>query len=153
MLALVALSSGLRAGELAYLRPIDVNLKLRTLFVSEKGKTGARTAVMPGETAKQLGAWMRRRERELKLSDTDPLLPAIGFTGSVYGVTSREPMRANSISRIIAKYAKQAGISGVKLGSHALRHTAATYLAQNGASAFEIQRFLGHSSIEMSQRY
>jgi site-specific recombinase XerD len=153
MLALVALSSGLRAGELAYLRPIDVNLKARTLSISEKGKTGARTAVMPSETALQLGVWLRRRKRELQLSDSDPLFPAIGFAGSVYGVASREPMRANSISRIIANHAKQAGISGVKLGSHALRHTAATFLAQSGASAFEIQRFLGHASIEMSQRY
>jgi site-specific recombinase XerD len=153
MLALVGLSSGLRAGELAHLRPIDANLKARTLSVSEKGKTGARTAVMPGETALQLSVWLRRRQRELKLSDTAPLFPAIGFTGNVYGVASHEPMRANSISRIIAKHAKKAGISGVKLGSHALRHTAATFLAQRGASAFEIQRFLGHSSIEMSQRY
>lgn len=57
------------------------------------------------------------------------------------------------MSCIISKHAKQAGIQGVKLGAHALRHTAASHLARSGASAFEIQRFLGHTSIEMSQRY
>jgi integrase len=149
MIALLALSSGLRAGEIAYLRPVDVDLKAKTLAVSHKGKTGARTAVMPHDTAVELSHWIRRRDRELKLPPHSPLFPPIGRNG----LQHTEPMRASSISCIIYKHAKQAGIQGVKLGAHALRHTAATFLARSGASAFEIQRFLGHSSIEMSQRY
>jgi site-specific recombinase XerD len=149
-IAILALSSGLRAGEIAQLRPMDINLKERTLSVSEKGKTGARTAVLTGEACVEIRRWLRRRDRELGMSTRDPLFPPIGTNG---GLISNVPMRPHSISCIIAKHAKQAGIAGVKLGAHALRHTAATMLARNGASAFEIQRFLGHSSVEMSQRY
>ncbi|MBX6352879.1 MAG: tyrosine-type recombinase/integrase [Thermoflavifilum sp.] len=153
VIAVLALSSGLRAGELAHLRPIDVDLKSRTLKVSDKGKTGARTAVMTIDAVKELSRWLRRRQRELNLPDDAPLFPRIGSNGNMVWVNHLEPMRASSISYIIAKHAEQAGIRNAKKGAHALRHTAATFLAQNGASAFDIQRFLGHSSIEMSQRY
>jgi site-specific recombinase XerD len=36
---------------------------------------------------------------------------------------------------------------------HALRHTFATRLAEDGASATEIQRLLGHASLNTSQGY
>ena len=36
---------------------------------------------------------------------------------------------------------------------HALRHTFATRLAEDGASATEIQRLLGHESLNTSQGY
>lgn len=153
VMALLALSSGLRAGELAYLRPVDVDIKARTLRVSHYGKTGARTAVMTVQAAKEVSKWMRRRKAELHLPSTAPLFPRIGVSGLQVDINPHEPMRSSTISAIIAKHARMAGIKNVKCGAHALRHTAATFLARNGASAFEIQQFLGHSSIEMSQRY
>jgi integrase len=36
---------------------------------------------------------------------------------------------------------------------HALRHTFATRLAEDGASAVEIMRLLGHASLTTSQNY
>jgi integrase len=36
---------------------------------------------------------------------------------------------------------------------HALRHTFATRLAEDGATASEIQRLLGHASLNTSQGY
>jgi site-specific recombinase XerD len=36
---------------------------------------------------------------------------------------------------------------------HALRHTFATRLAEDGATATEIQRLLGHASLNTSQGY
>ena len=36
---------------------------------------------------------------------------------------------------------------------HALRHTFATRLAEDGATATEIQALLGHQSLNTSQRY
>ncbi|MBB3066650.1 tyrosine-type recombinase/integrase [Limibacillus halophilus] len=36
---------------------------------------------------------------------------------------------------------------------HDLRHTAASYLAMSGATAFEIAEILGHSTLEMTKRY
>jgi len=40
-----------------------------------------------------------------------------------------------------------------KLHFHSLRHTFATWLVQDGVSIYEVQKLLGHSSIEMTQVY
>lgn len=45
----------------------------------------------------------------------------------------------------------EANLPGLHI--HDLRHTAATWMGQNGASAFAIQRTLGHSSSKMTERY
>src|SRR5262249_18811306 len=38
-------------------------------------------------------------------------------------------------------------------GFHTLRHTTGTWLAQKGESAVKIQKILGHSSIQTTQKY
>jgi len=50
---------------------------------------------------------------------------------------------------------QRAGLKGLgkKLRFHSLRHTFATWLVQDGVSIYEIQKLLGHSSIEMTQIY
>ena len=49
------------------------------------------------------------------------------------------------------KALKEAGIENFKF--HDLRHTAASYLAMNGASLAEIAAVLGHKTLQMVKRY
>lgn len=46
---------------------------------------------------------------------------------------------------------KRAGLEDFRF--HDLQHTAASYLAMNGASLAEIAEILGHRSLEMARRY
>ena len=46
---------------------------------------------------------------------------------------------------------KEAGIENFKF--HDLRHSAASYLAMNGASLAEIAEVLGHKTLQMVKRY
>ena len=46
---------------------------------------------------------------------------------------------------------KRAGIANFRF--HDLRHTAASYLAMNGASLAEIAEVLGHKTLAMVKRY
>ena len=46
---------------------------------------------------------------------------------------------------------EDAGLSNVRL--HDLRHTYASVLINNGATIYEVQKLLGHSSVNMTQRY
>jgi integrase len=44
-----------------------------------------------------------------------------------------------------------AGLDDVRI--HDLRHTFASVLINKGVSIYEVQRLLGHSSVQMTQRY
>ena len=46
---------------------------------------------------------------------------------------------------------ERAGITDFRF--HDLRHSAASYLAMNGASLMEIAAVLGHKTLQMVQRY
>jgi site-specific recombinase XerD len=67
-----------------------------------------------------------------------------------------EPLRRGGLQYLVESCFRRAGIAdrvprGARL--HALRHTFATRLAEDGANASEIMRLLGHASLTASQNY
>jgi integrase/recombinase XerD len=70
--------------------------------------------------------------------------------------THGEPLREGGLRYLVRHSYNAAGITGhVPKGAlvHALRHTCATRLAEDGATASEIQTIFGHGSIVTSQGY
>jgi site-specific recombinase XerD len=66
------------------------------------------------------------------------------------------PLRRGGLQYLVQSCYRRAGITdrvprGAQL--HALRHTFATRLAEDGANASEIMRLLGHASLATSQNY
>lgn len=53
----------------------------------------------------------------------------------------------------LKRYGKAAGIEGVRVSPHTLRHTFATQYILNGGDAFSLQAMLGHSTLEMVKIY
>lgn len=67
-----------------------------------------------------------------------------------------EPLRRGGLQYLVRQSLRAAGISDrVQRGAmvHALRHTFATRLAEDGANAAEIAKLLGHASMNSSQTY
>jgi len=134
------IDSGLRITEALTLKMSDLNLEAGRALVQGKGQKQRFVAFGP-RTTKALVQYVRARER---LSTTaDELFLSI----------NGQPMKRRHIQQHLKRLAHRAGIVGVRVSPHTLRHTFATWYLRNGGDVFSLQRLLGHASLAMTQRY
>ena len=132
----LALSTGARRTEIMSLRWKQVDLK-RGFITLEDTKNGERRALpLTGHAL----ALVQDRAKIRRL-DTDLLFPS-RRVGAQRFINLRAPFD---------QAVKRAGIDDFKF--HDLRHSAASYLAMNGASLAEIAEVLGHKTLQMVKRY
>ena len=134
---------GLRRGEVCALRWKAVDLDNKTVKVENTEdfttKTG-RERIVP--LSKE--AWNVLNQLWLSREDTDP-------ENHVF-VHSEGPITGDYLSRRFREYRRKAGLPE-NINFHSLRHTAASHLVMGGASIEAVRRFLGHSSIQVTQKY
>ena len=134
MCVILALSTGMRQGELMNMKWHDINLKDGYLIL-HKTKNGERRRVpLAG-----YGLELIKEHGKMRRLDTDLLFPG---RNTDIAIDLRKPFE-------IAL--KQAEITDFKW--HDLRHCTASYLAMNGASLAEIAEVLGHKTLQMVKRY
>lgn len=61
-----------------------------------------------------------------------------------------QPMTRGTIAKLISRIGKRAGVA---VHPHLLRTTGACMMVQNGATAWEVQRVMGHAEIMTTQHY
>jgi len=137
-LVLLAITTGGRRGEISGLRWHDVDLKRnRVIFVDTKnGET--RAAPLAGPALNAMQEWAKVRP----LDSTAPVFP---------GRTDKTKDKPLDFQRAWMTALKRAEVADFRF--HDLRHTAASYLAMNGAGLREIADILGHKTLAMVQRY
>lgn len=140
-LVLVAVSTGMRQGELLALRWdwIDFARKVVTVkntddFTTKNGRS--RVIPMTGAVCELLEA---RKQRAT--SETDLVFHELG-----------RKMSRDFVSKTFKFYVIAAGLDE-RLHFHSLRHTFASWLATEGVSLYAIQKLLGHSSASVTQIY
>ncbi|MFJ6197948.1 tyrosine-type recombinase/integrase [Micromonospora sp. NPDC092111] len=146
----LALCAGLRLSELLALRVSALSGRVGERRVDVAGK-GGRPRVVPVEPEldEVVRVYLDSRRRRFGARSVRP--------DSVLLVDRRgEALRRGGLQYLVDSCYRRAGItdrvpSGARL--HALRHTFATRLAEDGASAAEIMRLLGHASLASSQTY
>ena len=142
VLILMLLDTGLRISELTSLRL--ENLFLQDGLIKVTGK-GNRERVVPigRQVAKHLLRYIARYRPH-------PAMPRIS---QVLLTADGRPLNKDRAEKIMRRYGQKAGLMGLRVSPHTLRHTAAVSFLRNGGDVFSLQRMLGHSSLEMTRHY
>jgi len=136
---LTFLDCGLRVSELIHLTLTDLNALRHSLRVIGKGSK-EREVFFGQRLARVMREWLSRRTLNLP-GDT------------LFSTRQGYPLRRYNIVRMLHQLGRQAGISGVRLSPHTLRHTFATQFIRNGGDPFALQRLLGHADIQTTMIY
>lgn len=143
---LTLFNTGARVQEILDLRPADLQLA-RPFQVRLRGK-GRKERICPlwPQTAKILKA----------LLDEQGTLPT--STKRLFCNRRAEPLTRFGVRYLIRKYAQVAAptvpsLDGKRVHPHVLRHTTAVHLLQAGVDLVTISHWLGHASIETTNRY
>lgn len=134
--------SGIRLGELEQLDLKDLDLLRREVRVLGKGNK-ERIALF-GQSAEAT--------LQLYLRDGRPRLAGKEACSALFLNRFGQRLQRVSIIRMLDRYARAAGIDR-KVTPHAMRHSFATHLIDEGVDIRIIQEMLGHESPATTQRY
>ena len=139
---LMLLDTGLRASELIGLRLCDIDMDTRSCVVIGKGNK-KRTVYFGRPTTKALYKYLKEHPRE-----ADDAL----FTAD-RGITAGEALTRSGLLQLVERLGKKAGIELTRCSPHTFRHTFAVEFLRNGGNVFSLQQMLGHSNLQMTNRY
>ena len=134
LIVMLALSTGMRRGEILELRWPDVDLKRRQAVLHKTKNRERRAVALLPRVVELLAAHAKVRRL-----DTDLLFPQPG---------KQKPL---DIEHHFSQALARAKIEDFRF--HDLRHTTASYLAMSGATLAEIAAVLGHKTLAMVKRY
>ena len=138
----VLYAGGARVSELCGLDLQDIDYERNTIRVIGKGNK-ERTIPLGNPAMRALEAWLKDGRPSLAGDKSDRAV-FLGVRGK------RIDQRT---VRTVVYHALEALEGAVKLGPHALRHSAATHLLEGGADLRTVQEILGHASLATTQIY
>ncbi len=139
-LLLLFLESGLRLGEMARLRIVDIDLNKQrvSVWLGKRGKS--RLAGFGPQTRKALWRYLS-------------LCPP-GVEGDALWVTEEgTPLSVGGVQIIIRRLKNEAGLGHVKGSVHKLRHTFANSYLRHTRDMKGCRILLGHATLAMTERY
>lgn len=137
-------STGVRLSELSELRLSYVDFDRELIRVMGKGKK-ERIIPIGAEALKALKNYLDHRRLVFeKRREVD--------CEAVFLNPSRGKLSSRSVSRIVKKHAQEVS-EDKKTSPHALRHTFATHLLDEGANLLTVKELLGHESLSTTQIY
>jgi integrase/recombinase XerC len=138
----VLYASGARVSELCGLDLQDIDYERNTIRVIGKGNK-ERTIPLGNPAMRALNTWLKEGRPSLAGDKSDRAV----FLGA------RGKRIDQRTVRTVVYHALEALEGAVKLGPHALRHSAATHLLEGGADLRTVQEILGHASLATTQIY
>ena len=137
--------SGLRVSELCGLDVGAVDLGAGSALVRGKGDK-ERFVPVGSKCVAAIVRWLEERPRMVhpKTGKQDPKALFLAARGARIG--------SRAVRSVVHAYGAS-GAGRADLHPHALRHTCATHMLDNGADLRSIQEMLGHASLSTTQRY
>jgi integrase len=142
-LVVCALCTGARAGELLGLTWRDVDLERKRAILNRTKNEERRSLALASPALDVL-----RERSKVRRIDTDLVFPA---PPGEKPLAPGEKVRPFDYAKPFRSAVSAAGIADFRF--HDLRHTAASYLAMNGATTAEVAAVLGHKTLAMVKRY
>jgi integrase len=140
----LALSTGARKMEILPLQWKDIDLERRSIVLHETKNGERRVLPLQGHAYQLIQSLHAQRQLNCAFVFPSDKVTRDDKTGAY----SYQPI---DIRRAWEYAIKGAGIEDFRF--HDLRHSAASYLAMNGASLAEIAEVLGHKTLQMVKRY
>ncbi|CAG4926110.1 tyrosine-type recombinase/integrase [Paraburkholderia saeva] len=134
LLVLMAITTGARKSELLRLRYADIDMERATAYVRLSKNDEPRMLPLTPAVLEEIRRFGKPKHRDALL------FARVG-----------DPDRPFTINRAWSTAVHDANLTDFKF--HDLRHTCASYLAQNGASLLDVAATLGHKQLDVTRRY
>jgi integrase len=133
-MTVLGVSTGMRLGEMAWLRRKDIDCDKAQIVLERSKNNDPRVVPLAGRALALLKARLGRPGKPHELV----------FPG-------RNPEKPSEIAEAWNNARKRAGITNFRF--HDLRHSAAAFLVDGGATDLQIAAVLGHRTLQMVKRY
>jgi len=162
---MLLLDTGMRTGELCQLQLADVHWDREEVVIRPETSKNHRGRTIP--LSGSLSALRKYRALRSDSSDQCPNLFLAFYWTPVYSGSSRHdkrratrsiqfsraPLTRVGLYQLVAKWGRLAGITEARCSPHTFRHFFATEYLRNGGNIVVLQRILGHSRLDVTERY
>ena len=139
------IQSGLRVSELCNLQIKDLDFKNSNVFVDHGKGNKSRYAPFPAPAQRSMTEYLNERKRAQRIAFLKPC--DYVFIGD----DKDKPLTRQGVTKLVRGYVQRlTGHDGI--GSHDLRHAAASIWDDRGANIRDVQKALGHSKVETTER-
>lgn len=158
-LFLTYLFTGRRNTEARSLKWGDIEENGERVWYRWSGKRKSGRNELPSPVWRAIRAYLAAAGRLEGMRDEDYIFTAISDRArrlknvSASWKPTAQPLSMREVGALLKKYARRAGLDARKIHVHTLRHTAAMLRKEAGDNVEEIQRFLEHSSLAITQIY
>jgi integrase/recombinase XerD len=135
--------TGIRLNECVRLDIVDLDLLDGSLLVRNGKGSKDRLVPVAGRAAIALDLYLRDGRAALAQDTRE---------GALFLSKDGRRLGATQLNRLVARHARAASIEK-RVHPHVLRHSCATHLLRGGADVREVQKLLGHRSIETTAVY
>ena len=142
---LLALTAGLRQGELIALKWSDLNVKERTLTISEQRSVERRELVEYGTGTRTITLTSEVVDLLIEEHAKHPNSPLMFMHPATL-----KPFSPQMVRRMHKEIIKEAGLDHIRFTN--LRHTCAVLSLRNGMEAKELAQMLGHARTSMTRQ-